>query len=196
MVAWRGIAALLIAGGGAAEPRYDGSAREGAVVLGAGRAPDGTRVKLLAHDGRCITIRGLPGGDRACGVAPSEREPRPRSALTGAAVVRLSRNASIELHGEAGAAVRRVEVRYRHGGCPHRRRASLIEARDLRGLDATGIDEPFSSFIALVPPGARRIVAEASDGTRRVGSLRFDPIVRSMHPRVFIARPTPPRTPR
>jgi hypothetical protein len=100
-----------------------------------------------------------------------------------------SAGSRIELCGETNAVVRRVLVRFRHGTRVHRRRATLVEARDARALRAARIGEPFGYFIALVPAGARDIVAEGWGADRRLGTLRFDPIVRSMHPRVFISAP-------
>jgi hypothetical protein len=163
-----------------------------AVVLGGARAPDGTPVALIACDGSCLILRGLPGGERGCGVAPSRRDPPLRDPLGGGAFVQRSPRGRIELHGNTSHAVRRVLVRYRDHRRLRQRSATLIEARQTAALRAAGINGPFGYFVAFVPAGARDVVVEAHGNARRSGSLRFGPILRSLHPRVFILRPVRP----
>jgi hypothetical protein len=181
---------------GTAAPCDFGATRESrplrsAFVLGCGRAPDGTRLELVTDDGSCLVVQGLPGGERACGVAPARRDPAPRSALSGAVFARLSPRARAELYGETRADVQRVVARYRFAGRVRRRRAAVIEARDVRGLRAAALREPFGYFVVFVPAAARRVVVTGYRGRRRLGSLRFDPILRSLHPRAFVAHTDP-----
>ncbi len=181
------------AAAGSCEPGSERASRvlRRAVVLGCARAPDGTRFRLVTRDGRCLVLQGLPRGERACGVAPGRRDPRLRAALGGAVFVRLSPRSRTELYGEARPDVRRVTVRFRHRGRMRERRAALLEVRDPRALSAARLSARFGYFVAFVPAGARAVVAEAHGRGRRLGSLRFDPVLRSLHPRAFAAAAKP-----
>jgi len=85
--------------------------------------------------------------------------------------------------------VRRVVLRYQlERGRRAHRAAALLRVTSGAGLTAAGIRRPFGYFIGSVPTRARRISAEAHDGAGKVlGRFAFDPIVRSMHPTVFIS---------
>jgi hypothetical protein len=176
-------------GGKPSDPRVPATAR--AIVLGCAKTPDATLVAVYSFrdaGGPCLNIAGLPGGTRACGRAPSEREPPSRAAIGGAAVVRRSPAAPLELYGETASNVRRVLVRYRLRGRPGQRRASLILVHDRAALRAARIREPFGYFIGVVPPRAGQVFAVALDrSSHEVGRLGFDRLVREMHPTVFIA---------
>ena len=192
-------ASVAAACGGGGEPRRPesgascafGAVRESvtvgrAVVLGCGRAPDGTRIELVARNGSCLILQGLPGGERGCGVAPGRGEP----ALRNPYFVQRRPRGRIELYGETRGDVRRVVVRYRDRRRVRTRGATLIEAHETQALRAAHISRPFGYFVAFVPAAARDIVVEGHDTARRLGSLRFAPILRSLHPRVFIVAPS------
>jgi hypothetical protein len=162
----------------------------GGVVLARGRAPDGTRIVLDARPdaaGPCIAIRGLPGGERACGRAPSERGPPAQAPISGPAYVQRSPDSRIELYGEAAAEVSEVVVNYRIAGRARRSRTALIPVRDSGALRAAGIGEPFGYFVAFIPARARRPVVEARDGRATVGRQSFGAILKSMSAEAFIA---------
>ena len=168
-------------------------AGESAIVLGCGRTPSGRRVEIYSFrdaGGPCLNIAGLPGGPRACGSAPSERVPPSRAAIAGEAIVRRSPTARLELYGETAPSVRRVVLRYRlPGGRAGERSATLIRMTNKVALTAARIRKPFGYFVGSVPSRAKEIVAEGRESTGEpLGRFSFDPIVRSMHPTVFIVR--------
>jgi hypothetical protein len=108
----------------------------------------------------------------------------------GDAVVRRSPRAPQELYGATAPNVQGVSLRYRTpSGRLARRRATLIRVTDRRALRAAGIEQPFGYFIGFVPRRSRHTSAEAHDAAGRLlGRFDFDPVARSMHPTVFIAR--------
>jgi len=165
-----------------------------ATVLGCAVTRHGVALELFATRdasgaGPCLRIAGLRGGTRGCGRAPSERVPPARAPIGGPATVRRSKGARIELYGETPSSVRRVVLRYR---LPDKRSeqssATLIRAIDKAALKRAGIRKPFGYFIGWVPPLATNISADARGAWGDVlGRLNFDPLVRAMHPTVFIA---------
>ena len=177
---------------GSERPGPAAFAPERGIVLACGRTTGGSQIELYAlagdHGVACINIAGLPGGTRACGVAPSDRVPRPRTHLIGDAVVQRSPGAPLELYGAAAPDVQSVVLRFQSPRRrPGQRAATLIRARDRGALKAARIERPFGYFLGSVPDGAEQIWADARDGAGRVvGRFDFDPL-RSMHPTVFIA---------
>jgi hypothetical protein len=161
------------------------------VALASGKAPDGRRIRITAFSdaaGPCLTIRGLPRGPRQCGRAPSEEIP-PGPTMRADAIAQITPESRLELYGALRPAVKRVVVRFTLPSGDHVRSASIIRVEDRSALSAAEIREPFSYFIAFVPPGARQVVAIGrNDRGRVLGRLRYDPIVNSLHPHNFIAR--------
>jgi hypothetical protein len=130
----------------------------------------------------------MPGGPRACGRPPSERQPAPAAALTGPAIVQRSGDAPIEIYGEAAARVTRVAIRYRQSGTRRTAPATLVRLQDRGALDAAGIERPFGYFVGSVPASATNVVAEGrSANGRSIGRLAFGPTIESMPPTAFIA---------
>lgn len=139
--------------------------------------------------GPCIVVTGMPGGPRACGRAPGEREPAVERAISAGPIVRRSSRSPFEVYGETRADVGQVVLRYTlpRGG-RGTSRATLVEAADAGALAAAGIREPFGYFVGQVPGDAQDVVAEASERSgRRLGAADFSGVMRSMHPTVFIA---------
>jgi hypothetical protein len=134
--------------------------------------PGGGRLALhVRHDagGPCIVIRGLPGGPRACGRAPSERVPEVRRAISAGPIVRRSAGGPVELYGETSARVTDVVIRYT--GATHRERmvhATLARATARHALEAAGIRRPFGYFVATVPGTTRQARAEARAASGQV----------------------------
>ena len=161
-------------------------------MLGCARTATGSEVRLYAIrelGGPCLVLTGLPGGPRACGRAPSERVPAKSAPLGGPVIARRSPEADLEVYGETSPSVRRVVVSYRlPDGRAGRRRATLIRAEHRGSLRAARVRDPFGYFFGALPPEARRVVAVALDRSgAKLGRLGFDPIVRTMHPTVFLA---------
>lgn len=164
-------------------------------LLGSARTPGGARIQLTAvwdAAGPCLHVDGLPGGPRGCGRAPSERVPPARAAIGGGVFAQRSPHAPLELYGETAPDVQRVVVRYRlHGDRAGARAATLIRASHAGALRRAGIRGPFGYFVAFAPPRAQDVIAEARDASGALlGRLRYDGIIRSLHPTAFIAEPT------
>lgn len=162
--------------------------------MGCGLTRHGEAVELFAirdAGGPCLMIAGLPGGTRGCGRAPSERVPPGRTSIDGPAIVRRFKGAPLELYGETQPNVRRVIVRYRHRERGlGQRNATLIRATDRAALRQAGVREPFGYFVGTLPPSATKAIAEARDESDRVlDRLRYDGLLRGMHPTVFISTP-------
>jgi len=159
--------------------------------------PDGGRLELHASPdagGPCIVIRGLPGGPRACGRAPSERVPQEHRSISPGPIVRRSARSPVELYGETGPRVAQVIIRYAGG----RRRerivyATLARATDRRALSAARIRQPFGYFVATVPGTVRRAWADARTGSGEpLGSADFSKQLADGHPTtVFLRRARP-----
>ena len=159
--------------------------------------PGGGRLELHArHDlgGPCIVIRGLPGGPRACGRAPSERVPPVRRPISRGPIVRRSAGGPVELYGETGPRVTRVTIRYI--GRRYRERtvqATLARATNRRALSAARIRRPFGYFVATVPGNARRAWADARNASGDLlGSADFSRLLADAHPMTaFLERGEP-----
>ena len=149
--------------------------------------PGGGLLELHAsHDagGPCIVIRGLPGGPRACGRAPSERVPRERRPVSAGPIVKRSARGPVELYGETRARVARVTIRYIGSHCVERTvRATLARATDRRALSAARIREPFGYFVATVPGTVRRAWADARTASGDLlGSADFSTLLADRRP--------------
>jgi hypothetical protein len=146
------------------------------------RLPGGGQLELHVRQdagGPCIVIRGLAGGPRACGRAPSERLPEVRRAISAGPIVRRSEGSPIELYGETGAHVAGVIIRY---VSPRERErtvhATLARVTDRRALAAAQIRRPFGYFVATVPGGVRHASAEArSSSGELLGSADFSTLL-------------------
>lgn len=159
--------------------------------------PGGGRLELRARQdagGPCIVIRGLPGGPRACGRAPSERVPEVRRPISAGPIVRPSAGSAVELYGETGPRVVQVSIRYTAPrGCERTVQATLARATDRRSLSVARIRRPFGYFVATVPGSARRAWADARTGSgRRLGVADYSKLLADKRPTtVFIERAPP-----
>src|SRR5215207_5460553 len=119
--------------------------------------PDGGRLELHASPdagGPCILIRGLPGGPRACGRAPSERVPQEHRSISPGPIVRRSARSPVELYGETGPRLAQVIIRYAGG----RRRERIVYATLARAawqrrlLEAARRRTPYDGLPTAGPP--------------------------------------------
>ncbi len=156
--------------------------------------PGGRELELHVRQdaaGPCIVIRGLRGGPRACGRAPSERLPEVHRPVSAGPIVRRSENSPVELYGETGPRVATVTIRY---VTPRRREriihATLARATDRSALAAARIRRPFGYFVATVPGGVRRASAEARSASGALlGSADFSELLADgLATTVFLAR--------
>jgi hypothetical protein len=159
--------------------------------------PGGGRLELhVRHDagGPCIVIRGLPGGPRACGRAPSERVPQVRRQISAGPIVRRPAGSPVELYGETGPRVAEVIIRYAGPhGCERTAHATLARATDRRSLSAAGIRRPFGYFVATLPGPVRDARAEArSRSGNLLGRANFSKLLADGRPTtVFLERGRP-----
>jgi hypothetical protein len=159
--------------------------------------PGGGRLELHAVQdagGPCIVIRGLAGGPRACGRAPSERVPAVHRPVSAGPIVRRSADSPVELYGETGPRVTQVIVRYTGSGRRERTvRATLARATDPRSLAAARIRRPFGYFVATVPGTTRRAWADARSASGHLlGTADFSRLLADRHPTtVFLQRQQP-----
>jgi hypothetical protein len=144
--------------------------------------PGGGQLELHVRQdagGPCIVIRGLAGGPRACGRAPSERLPEVRRAISAGPIVRRSKGSPIELYGETGPRVAGVIIRY---VSPRERErtvhATLARVTDRRALAAGQIRRPFGYFVGTVPGGVRSASAAARSASGEpLGTADFSPLI-------------------
>jgi hypothetical protein len=159
--------------------------------------PGGGRLELhVLRDagGPCIVIRGLPGGPRACGRAPSERVPQVRRQISAGPIVRRSAGSPVELYGETGPRVAEVIIRYAGPrGCERTAHATLARALDPLALSEARIRRPFGYFVAKVPGSVRRAWADARTRSGDLlGSADFSKLLADGRPTtVFLQRAGP-----
>jgi hypothetical protein len=162
--------------------------------------PGGGRLELRVREdagGPCIVIRGLPGGPRACGRAPSERVPEVRRPISAGPIVRPSAGSAVELYGETGPRVAHVSIRYTGPrGCERTVHATLARATDRRSLSVARIRRPFGYFVATVPGSARRAWADARTRSGRLlGSADFSKRLADKRPTTVFIERAPPALP-
>lgn len=126
-------------------------------VLAAGRAPDGERLELVgyqqSHQGQsdlCIDVT-FPARGEGHGCANDYELAQGTSS---------GRGHPTRLEGATPANTEKVLVHYTVDGRTAAREAALVHMDDADVIERTRVDRPFGFYLAILPEGAKNIVAE------------------------------------